>query len=49
MGYNIIGADNQQLSELIWGNRLWFDDFTVSICLDGDYTKTFTFGADDLK
>ena len=38
---------NKKLTE--WSCVYNLDDFTVSICLDADYTKVYTFSAKDLK
>ena len=38
---------NKQLTE--WSCVYNLDDFTVSICLDADYTKVYTFNVSDLK
>ena len=32
-----------------WSCVYNLDDFTVSICLDADYTKVYTFSVKDLK
>ena len=38
---------DNQITE--WSCVYNLDDFTVSICLDADYTKVYTFSAKDLK
>ena len=38
---------NKKITE--WSCVYNLDDFTVSICLDGDYTKVYRFNAKDLR